>query len=171
METCVCWYVQAPSLIANELVEVSREKPVHPLSSFRAPVRLGGAETELDRAFHMLSLDKFRVLVRGELIEDGSHEVLSVLSIGLHISHDHFHSDICGSLMPAVIVSGHANHLVGNLGLTSQLRLRKTRHVDDAATPGAVELTLGASGELRSLWEGSQQPIILIPVRTIRLGE
>ena len=137
--------------MAKQLVKVSREEPVHPLSGFRAPVGLGSAETKLDRTFHVLGLDEFGVLVRGELIEHSSDEVLSVLSVGLHISHDHSHSDILGSIVPAIIVGGHADHLVGNLGLTSQLRLWKTRHVDDAASPRAVEIALGASGELRSL--------------------
>lgn len=134
------------------LVEVAREQPVHPLASLGAPVGLGSAHTELDGSLDVLGLHQLRVLLRGQLVQHSSHEALGVDGVGLHVAHDHLHGHIGGRLVPAVVVSGHADHLVGDLGLAGQLGLGQAGHVDDAATPGAVQLALSAGGELRSLY-------------------
>ncbi|KAJ2975859.1 hypothetical protein NUW58_g8242 [Xylaria curta] len=44
------------------------------------------------------------------------------------------------ALPPAVVVGGHADDLEGELGLTRELRLRKQRHANHGAAPGAGDL-------------------------------
>lgn len=92
------------------------------------------------------------MLVLAEFVQNGTNKASRVVSIGLHVSHDHLDIDVLAlSSPPAVVVGGHADHLVCNLGLTCQLGLRQGRHVDDGAAPAAVHVGLGASAELRAL--------------------
>lgn len=74
--------------------------------------------------------------------------MLGVLAVGSHVLHDHGDIHILAGLVaPAVVIGGHADHLVGQLGLTGQLGLGQSRHVDDAAAPRAVHVALGAGAE------------------------
>jgi hypothetical protein len=114
---------------------VAREKPVQLLLSLRLPVSLRGANTKLNTASQVLSLDQLAVLIASQRIKDSSHETASVISVGLHVAHDHLDGHVGGGLVPAVVVSGHADHLVGDLSLAGKLGLREGGHVDDAATP------------------------------------
>jgi len=144
-------YAVAESACHAPNLPVSREKPVQLLLSLRRPASLGSANTELDTASQVLSLDEISVLVASQGIENSSDEAASVISISLHVAHNHLDGHVGGGLMPAVIVRGHADHLVSNLGLTGKLGFRKDGHVDHAAAPGAVHLALGAGGELGAL--------------------
>ena len=53
--------------------------------------------------------------------------------------------------VPAVVVGDHGQRRVADLGLAGQLGLLQVRHADDVHAPGAVQLRLGAGGELRAL--------------------
>lgn len=131
-------------------LEVTGEQPVELLLGLRAPLGLRGADTELDTASQVLGLDKVGVLIGSQGIEDSSDETTSVVGIGLHVAHDHLDGDI-GRAVPAVVVGGHADHLVGDLGLTGQLGLGQDGHVDHAAAPGTVHVALSTGGKLRTL--------------------
>lgn len=54
--------------------------------------------------------------------------------------------------MPAVVVCGHANHLVCKLGFASKFGFGEGGHVDDGAAEGAVHIAFGAGRELRALF-------------------
>lgn len=101
----------------------------------------------------MLREDEGAVVVAGQLVEDGADEALGVDAVGAHVAHDHGDVDVvaAGRAAPAVVVGGHADHLVGQLGLARELGLGQGRHVDHAAAPGAVHVGLGAGGELGAL--------------------
>jgi hypothetical protein len=131
-------------------LEVAGEQPVQLLLSLGAPLGLGSADTELDAASQVLGLDKVGVLISSKSIEDSSDETTSVVSIGLHVAHDHLDGDI-GGAVPAVVVGRHADHLIGDLGLAGQLGLGQNGHVDHAAAPGTVHVALSAGGELWTL--------------------
>lgn len=124
--------------------EVAWKKPVHPLPSPRTPVRLGSAETELDRSLQVLGLNQLGVLVVCQRIENSRHEAPRIHGVRLHVAHHHLDRDVCSRFMPAIVVRRHADHLVGDLGLAGKFRFRETRHVDDTAAPGPVEVTLRA---------------------------
>lgn len=133
------------------LAEIAREEPVQPILSLRTPMSLGSADPKFDRSRKMLGLNNFRVLIISQGIKNSGHEASSIDGICLHMAHDHLNRDVFRR-MPAIVVRRHADHLVGDLRLTSELRLRETRHVDDTPAPGAVEVAFCAGGELRSLY-------------------
>lgn len=91
------------------------------------------------------------MLLLTQLIQDRSHQTPRVPRIGLHMSHDHLHRDALVGRVPAIIIRRHADHAVRNFGLTGKLGFGKGRHIDDAATPAAVEIALSAGTELRTL--------------------
>jgi hypothetical protein len=99
----------------------------------------------------VLSSHEILVLLLAQLIEHSTNETPGVLRVGLHVAHDHLNSHALLRRVPAVVVGAHANHLVRDLRLLRQLRLRQSAHVDHAASPSAVHVGLGASGELRAL--------------------
>lgn len=98
----------------------------------------------------MLRTHHVRVLQLAQLIQDGADEVLGVGAVRSHVAHDHRDVDVVAAV-PAVVVRGHADHLVCHLGLTRELGFGERGHIDDAAAPGAVHVGLGAGGELGSL--------------------
>ena len=101
------------------------------------------------------------MLLPAQLVQYGADKAVGVLGIGLHVGHDHLDIDIfVGTAAPAVVVGGHTDHLVGYLGLAGQLRLGQGRHVDDGAAPRAVEIGLGARGELRALHADEQALVV-----------
>lgn len=57
--------------------------------------------------------------------------------------------------MPAVVVCGHADHLVCELGFARELGFGEGGHVDYGAAEGAVHVAFGAGGELRALYFSS----------------
>lgn len=99
----------------------------------------------------MLGRDEILVLVLTQLVQDGTDEAPRVLRVGFHVAHDHLDGDVALGNVPAVVVGAHADHLVRDLGLLGQLRLRQGAHVDDAAAPRTVHVGLGAGAELRAL--------------------
>lgn len=94
-------------------------------------------------ALPVLGEDEVRVLDLGELVEDAGDEALGVLDVGLHVAEDEGDVDVL-ERVPAVVVGGHADALVGHLGLAGELGLGEGGHVDDGAAPGAVHVRLGA---------------------------
>lgn len=140
-------------MLSGCLVEVAGEEPLQLLLGFLpASLLLGHGTRELGLVDKVLALDQFGVLVLAELVQNCTNKASRVISVGLHVSHNHLDVDILAlSTPPAVVVSGHADHLVGDFGLAGQLSLRQGRHVDDGSAPAAVHVGLGASAELRSL--------------------
>ncbi len=54
------------------------------------------------------------------------------------------------ALEPAVVVGDHGEGGVADLGLAGELGLLQVGHADDVGAPAAVEVGLGAGGELRA---------------------
>lgn len=98
----------------------------------------------------VLALNDVGVLCLAKLIENSPNKVLGILAVRNHVADDHGDVDVLAG-MPAIVVGGHADHLVSHLGLAGELGLWKRGHVDDGSTPGAVHVGLSAGGELRSL--------------------
>lgn len=90
------------------------------------------------------------VLGLRQLVQDCADETLGVLAVGLHILDDHLDVDVlCGA--PAIVVGGHADDLVSDLGLAGKLGLGEGGHVDDGAAPRTIHVRLGAGRELGAL--------------------
>lgn len=134
-----------------QLLEGTREQIVQTLPGVRTPVSLRSGQTKLDGSLNVLGLHKFGVLVIGQGIEDSRDKAASILGVGLHVTHNHLHGYIGSRLVPAVVVSRHTDHLVGDFGFARELGLGETRHVDDGATPRTIHVTLSAGRELRPL--------------------
>lgn len=66
------------------------------------------------------------------------------------MAHDHLDGHALIRRMPAVVVGGHADHGVGELGFAGKFGFGEAGHVDAGAGPGAVEVGFGAGGELGS---------------------
>lgn len=128
------------------------EEELHLLHGLGVPALRLGHELDrtLRRTLPLLSQDEVAVVDLGELVEHAADQVPGVLSIGLHVLHDHGYVDVLEAV-PAVVVGRHADHLVPDLRLAGELGLGEDRHVDDAAAPGAVHVALGTSRELGAL--------------------
>lgn len=87
--------------------------------------------------------------------------MLGVLAVGSHILHHHGHIHILPlGVPPAVVISSHADHLIGQLGLPRELGLGKRAHVDDGTAPGAVHVALGPGAELGAL-HADDRPLLV----------
>ena len=124
------------------LVEVAGEEPLELLLGLLSTSLLLGHGTSKLRLMHkVLALNQLGMLLLAEFVQNSTNEASRIVSIGLHVSHDHLDIDVLAlSSSPAVVIGGHADHLVRNLGLTCQLGLRQSRHVDDGAAPAAVHV-------------------------------
>lgn len=98
----------------------------------------------------VLALNDVGVLWLAKLIENSANKVFGILTVRNHVADDHGDVDVLAGV-PAIVVGGHADHLVSHLGLAGELGLWKCGHVDDGSTPGAVHVRLSAGRELRSL--------------------
>jgi hypothetical protein len=72
----------------------------------------------------------------------------------VHVAHDHLDGDGFVGRVPGVVVGGHADHRVGELGFARELGFGEAGHVDAGAGPGAVEVGFGPGGELGSFCRG-----------------
>src|ERR1700742_4406725 len=54
------------------------------------------------------------------------------------------------AVVPAIIVRHHGHGGVTDLGFTSEFGFLQVGHADDVGTPAAIEIRLGAGGELRA---------------------
>ena len=141
-------------VFAPLLIPEAREQELNVLHGLGVPpLRLSH---ELDRALSasrpVLSQHEVTVILLGQLVQNSADQVLGILAVLGHVVHDHGDIDILAiGVSPAIVVGGHANHLVGQLGLPGQLGLGQSAHVDHASAPGPVHVALGSGGELRTL--------------------
>jgi hypothetical protein len=155
----------------QRLVEVAREEPLQLLLCGPAGVLVRHGTGKPHLALEMLREHQLGVLLLAQLVENGSDKATGVFRVCLHVCHDHVHVDVVvGPASPAVVVGGHADHLVGYLGLACQLCLGQCRHVDDGRAPRAVEIGLCACGELRAL-HADEQPRVVQPHAAHDLGQ
>lgn len=187
---CSTWVVETPPtrdkdlsavvLPPRPLVEVARKEPLQLLLRRPAGFLVCHGAGKPHLALQMLREHQLAVFLLAQLVEDGTDKATGILRVGLHVRHDHLHVDILiGSSSPAIVVCGHADHLVGNFGLTRQLCLGQRRHVDDGSAPRAVEVRLGACGELRALHADEQTRVVQtdalalerVPAATHDLGQ
>lgn len=98
----------------------------------------------------MLGLNEVAVLDLGQLVQNATDEATGVVAVGLHVLDDELDVDVL-ERVPAVVVGGHGDDLVGQLGLAGELGLGEGRHVDDGTAPRSVHVRLGASRELGTL--------------------
>ena len=110
--------------MAHYLLKITLVKPTELFLGLRAPVGLGGTESKLDGASQMLGVYQLGVLVASQRIKHSGDEPTSIVGIGLHMAHNHLNGYILGRPMPTIVVSRHADHLVGDLGFASQLGFR-----------------------------------------------
>ena len=68
----------------------------------------------------------------------------------MHDGDDLIDGDVVVALAPAVEVGDHGEGGIGDLGLAGELGFLEVGHADDVRAPGAIEVGLGAGGELRA---------------------
>ena len=87
----------------------------------------------------------------GNLFGGPSQDRLGQLGIGLQVGDHHLDRDAVMVLVPAVVVGGHGQGGVGDLGLPSQPRFGVVGHADHAAIPAAIQVRFGPARKGRSL--------------------
>lgn len=95
------------------------------------------------------------------VLNDGLNEAVGVGAVSLEVTDNGLNSNRLLLLAPGVVVGGHADHLVADLGLLGKLAFRDGTHIDDTAIPAAVQPTLGTSRESRALHADQSQVLAL----------
>ena len=87
-----------------------------------------------------------------QLPEQSGDGPLRILGVGTHVSQDHFDTDSLVSVVPAVVVCGHADESICDFRFAEKWCFGVRGHVDDGARErrGTVEVGFDARGELRS---------------------
>ncbi|KAH3671589.1 hypothetical protein OGAPHI_000292 [Ogataea philodendri] len=75
---------------------------------------------------------------------------MSIGTVGRQITHNRLNSDRFLRLVPGIIVRGHTDHLVGDLGFSSKFRFRDAGHVNHRSSPRLIQSRLCSSREGRS---------------------
>lgn len=139
------YHLALPKIRPLLLLPEPREEVLNPLHRLLTPaLRLRHPlDTTLRNTLPVLGQHEVTVLREGEPVENGGDEALRVGAVGLHVATDHLDIDVL-KRVPAVVVGGHADGLVGELGFARKFGLGEGRHVDDGAAPGAVHVGFGA---------------------------
>ena len=89
-----------------------------------------------------------------------AHGVARGAGVGMEDGEDigHFHPGLF--LAPAVVVGGHGDRGVGDLGLAGQLRFGHRGHADQVAAPLPVHVGLGFGRESRTLHHDIGAPLV-----------
>jgi hypothetical protein len=84
-----------------------------------------------------------------EVAGDALDQAVRLVDIGVQHLDDGCDVDLGVVGMPAVVVGDHGDRRVTDLGLASELGFGHVGHADHVAAPAAVQVALGAGGELR----------------------
>lgn len=134
-------------------VILPREQPLQPLPRLLLDTLHLRTQPHLRHTLQMLRLHNLLTIFLAHLIQHRGNKLLSISGIILHGTINHLNSDALPLSLgtPAVVVRSHADHLISYFGFAGEFGLGETRHVDDGAVEGAVEVRFGASGELGAL--------------------
>ena len=88
--------------------------------------------------------------VGGHEADGGGYDLLGGGGVLVHDGDDLVDGDVVMAFVPAVVVGDHGEGGVGDFGLAGELGFLKVGHADDVGAPAAVEVGLGAGGELRA---------------------
>lgn len=81
-----------------------------------------------------------------QLPEQSGDGPLRILSVGAHVSQDHFDTDSLVGIVPAVVVRGHADESIRDFRFAEEWCFGVRGHVDDGARErrGPVEVGFDA---------------------------
>lgn len=143
---------------------IARQQVFQFSDSFGVALFLGGHTGELHGALeirHELVLADQEI----EFGQDGVQQLASIRGVVDHVLHDGFHGHGFFLDTPAIVIGGHAYHLVGDFRFPGEFRFGQGGHVDDISTPRAVHVGFGPGGELRALH--TDRRLILMELGTV----
>jgi len=125
------------------LLKILRQDGFQFRYGFLRPEFLVGEEGILQRGVG------FPIWFRRNLRDGGGDNFLRRVGIAMEIGDDHFERDVF-VFLPAIVIGGHRERGVGDLGFAGALGLAEIRHADDVVAGGVIGEGFGAGAEGRT---------------------